>query len=42
LFGKPETRPYRRMAVTLARAKNVDTARKNARQAAGRIEIVYS
>ncbi|MBX3021413.1 MAG: formate-dependent phosphoribosylglycinamide formyltransferase [Bdellovibrionales bacterium] len=41
VFGKPATRPYRRMAVALARAKTVEGARRNAKQAAKRIEIEY-
>ncbi len=43
IFGKPVTRPYRRMAVTLARANNGDTyvARKIARDAAAKILINY-
>lgn len=40
LFGKPETRPYRRMAVTLAQGKNTDEARKRARLAASKIKVV--
>lgn len=42
LFGKPSTRPYRRMAVTLARAAKVEEARKKARQAAAQIKIDYN
>jgi len=41
VFGKPETRPYRRMAVTLARAKTVEQARQTARRAAAKIQITY-
>jgi phosphoribosylglycinamide formyltransferase 2 len=41
VFGKPETRPYRRMAVTLARAKTVDRARQLAKAAAKKIHIHY-
>jgi phosphoribosylglycinamide formyltransferase 2 len=43
IFGKPVTRPYRRMAVTLARAENGDTgvARKIALDAAAKIAINY-
>lgn len=41
LFGKPTARPFRRMGVALARAKNVDIARKKAKKAASQIKIVY-
>ena len=43
IFGKPTTRPYRRMGVALALASNgnTDTARAAARTAAGRIKISY-
>jgi len=41
IFGKPETRPYRRMAVALARGKNIAEARKKAAKAAASVEIVY-
>ncbi len=43
IFGKPVTRPYRRMAVALARAgnSNTDEARKIANDAADRIKIRY-
>jgi len=41
LFGKPATRKFRRMGVTLARGKNTDEARKKARQAAAKIKIRY-
>lgn len=41
LFGKPATRKFRRMGVTLARGKNTDEARKKARQAAAKIRINY-
>lgn len=41
LFGKPATRPFRRMGVALARGADVETARALARQAAGRVKIVY-
>jgi phosphoribosylglycinamide formyltransferase 2 len=41
LFGKPVTRPFRRMGVALARAKDTDEARKVAKRAAGRIKIKY-
>ena len=42
VFGKPATRPYRRMAVTLARAKTVEAARQTARRAAAKIQVSYS
>jgi phosphoribosylglycinamide formyltransferase 2 len=41
LFGKPTTRPYRRMGVALARAEDVETARRLARDAAAAVRIVY-
>lgn len=41
LFGKPSTRPYRRMGVALARDKNVTAARKTARAAAKQIKFIY-
>ncbi|QNE31598.1 formate-dependent phosphoribosylglycinamide formyltransferase [Sphingomonas sp. NBWT7] len=41
LFGKPTTRPYRRMGVALARAADVDEARAAARTAADAIVIDY-
>ena len=43
VFGKPTTRPYRRMAVALAlvRGGDTDAARKAARAAAGRVKIQY-
>lgn len=39
IFGKPSTRKHRRMGVALARAKNVDLARKTAQKAAGAVRI---
>lgn len=39
LFGKPSTRPYRRMGVALARGKSTDEARKKARTAASKVKI---
>ncbi|TDR40868.1 formate-dependent phosphoribosylglycinamide formyltransferase [Tahibacter aquaticus] len=39
LFGKPEVRGRRRMAVTLARADDVDAARAKARAAAANISV---
>ena len=43
IFGKPTTRPYRRMGVALALARNGDTdlARRAARDAAARVTIDY-
>lgn len=43
VFGKPTTRPWRRMAVALARIEGGDTdsARQIARDAAAKIDIVY-
>lgn len=41
LFGKPETRPYRRMGVALARKKTIEKARKSAKKAAQAIKIQY-
>lgn len=42
LFGKPVTRPYRRMGVALARAGDVETARRLATEAAAKVSIRYS
>ncbi len=41
VFGKPVTRPYRRMAVALATGSNCDAARDLARKAAAKIQISY-
>ena len=41
IFGKPVTRPYRRMAVTLATGATADDARTLARAAAAAIRIDY-
>ncbi|WP_207461452.1 formate-dependent phosphoribosylglycinamide formyltransferase [Azospirillum sp. SYSU D00513] len=41
LFGKPSTRPYRRMGVALASGATADEARATAREAAARIKIIY-
>ncbi len=41
IFGKPVTRPYRRMAVALATGADTDAARKLAKQAADAVNIVY-
>jgi phosphoribosylglycinamide formyltransferase 2 len=44
IFGKPTTRPYRRMAVALARTANADTdaARAKAFSAAELVRIIYN
>ncbi|MEM6858920.1 MAG: formate-dependent phosphoribosylglycinamide formyltransferase [Pseudomonadota bacterium] len=41
LFGKPTTRPYRRMGVALAQADTTDAARDLAGQAARLVRITY-
>ena len=41
VFGKPVTRPNRRMGVALARAGDVEIARRLATEAAGRVVISY-
>lgn len=41
IFGKPSTRPYRRMGVALALARDADEARALAREAAGKVVIRY-
>ncbi len=41
IFGKPVTRPYRRMAVALATGADTDQARALARQAADSVRIEY-
>jgi len=41
IFGKPVTRPYRRMGVALARGENADAARSTASQVAGLVRIAY-
>lgn len=41
VFGKPDTRPNRRMAVALARGKNTTVAKRVAIQAAKKIKIIY-
>ncbi len=41
IFGKPEARPYRRMAVALATGETIETARQTAREAAAAIRIEY-
>lgn len=40
LFGKPDSRPYRRMGVALAKAETTELARATAVDAANKIEIV--
>ncbi len=40
IFGKPSTRKYRRMGVSLARARTIELARKKAKKAASHIKIV--
>jgi phosphoribosylglycinamide formyltransferase 2 len=42
VFGKPATRPYRRMAVALATGSDTDTARRLAAEAAAKVTISYS
>jgi phosphoribosylglycinamide formyltransferase 2 len=42
IFGKPVTRPYRRMGVALARAGTAESAVELAKQAADSVRIVYS
>lgn len=41
IFGKPETRPNRRMGVTLARAGSVEEARGIATAAAAKVRLLY-
>ncbi len=41
LFGKPTTRPYRRMGVALATGGDTDQARSLAAEAAGKVRIAY-
>lgn len=41
LFGKPTTRPYRRMGVALASGRDTDQARSLAAEAAGKVRIAY-
>jgi len=40
IFGKPTTRPKRRMGVVVARAETVEEARRKAREAAQKIRVV--
>ncbi len=42
IFGKPVTRPYRRMGVVLARADNAASAVELAKAAAAKVQITYS
>lgn len=39
LFGKPDSRPYRRMGVALAKGNNIQEAREKATKAASKIKI---
>jgi phosphoribosylglycinamide formyltransferase 2 len=39
LFGKPDSRPYRRMGVALAKAETTDAARAKAKRAADKVKI---
>ncbi len=41
IFGKPSTRPYRRMAVALATGATTDEARALAAAAAAKVRITY-
>jgi phosphoribosylglycinamide formyltransferase 2 len=41
IFGKPTSRPNRRMGVALARAETTDAARRVAAEAAAKVQIVY-
>lgn len=41
IFGKPNSRPYRRMGVALATAGDSDTARRIAAEAAAKVRIDY-
>jgi phosphoribosylglycinamide formyltransferase 2 len=41
IFGKPDTRKFRRMGVALARAESTDAARERARRAADCVTIRY-
>ncbi|MDO3413051.1 formate-dependent phosphoribosylglycinamide formyltransferase [Saccharibacillus sp. CPCC 101409] len=42
IFGKPDSKPGRRMAVALSAAEDVETARSRAREAAGLLKEEYS
>lgn len=39
IFGKPNSRPYRRMGVSLALGDNIDSARAKARRSAAKIQL---
>ena len=41
IFGKPSSRPYRRMAVCLAKGVNLEDARSKARRASELVQIAY-
>ncbi len=41
IFGKPDSRPYRRMGVALAQGGSIEEARTKACQAASQVEIKY-
>ncbi|MEW4447368.1 formate-dependent phosphoribosylglycinamide formyltransferase [Qipengyuania sp. JC766] len=41
VFGKPVTRPYRRMGVALATGQDTDTARQAAEVAAAKVRLTY-
>ncbi len=41
IFGKPTSRPYRRMGVALAAAGSTDHARRIAAEAARKVQIGY-
>ncbi len=41
LFGKPDSRPYRRMGVALAKGKDTQEARQKAFEAAQKVKIIY-
>jgi phosphoribosylglycinamide formyltransferase 2 len=40
LFGKPDSRPYRRMGVALAKANSIEEAREKAKIAASKVNII--
>jgi phosphoribosylglycinamide formyltransferase 2 len=40
LFGKPDSRPYRRMGVALAKGETIDEARSKANAAAGKVIVI--
>lgn len=42
IFGKPDSKPGRRMAVALSAAEDVETARSRAKQAASLLKVVWS